>query len=610
MAEAPATTTTSIHPPTPPADDAAEANIPLLSIPEPRTLVQERRPAPEKNATNHNPPRKFDWAGSWTMEIASAIFSATCLILLVVFLYYVDGTDYNTWHYRLLPNTVASTIVTVAKATLLLVVSSSLSQLKYDHPNQRTPLYHIQVLDQASRGPWGSLEVLWRWRLQPGLITAGAFLTVFSLAIDPLAQQILSYPLIRIKAPTSNGLTYAQCTHSYSTQAMTGLIADLASYAVDPDMLEAIISGLGGQSTGLEPFCSTGDCEYPDFISLGICSSCSDVTAASTQLCTLAPYSVVNIADHSVIFNHSVAINCIYTSPTNHTIAPQIWPATMSGGETEINVYRQPWTSTVTSSEHATPHISSFLSARYANPKLTYTTQNTTAWEAKPTLTECTLSYCERHYTHNFYNATGHRTLTTTNSQILGNASSIDPHFTVFPSLNRSTATNYTVDDSTIQSLNDMLEGIFNSTLLGSLSDPTNTYALLLYNSNNLTESMAQMATAMTDVMRSRSGSGSSNVDGAAYTSRTVIHVRWGWIAVPVAAVIWGVGVLMGTAARSKGSILWKASVWPLVLGRVRMRAGRELVDMEEPRVDWVVGVMKEVEVIREDGFPVVWAEV
>ncbi|EHA23349.1 hypothetical protein ASPNIDRAFT_37356 [Aspergillus niger ATCC 1015] len=228
-------------------------------------------------------------------------------------------------------------------------------------------------------------------------------------------------------------------------------------------MLEAIISGLGGQSTGLEPFCSTGDCD---------------------------------------IFNHSVAVNCIYTSPTNHTIAPQIWPATF-------------------------------------------------------------------------------------------------------------TATNYTVDDSTIQSLNDMLEGIFNSTLLGSLSDPPNTYALLLYNSNNLTESMAQMATAMTDVVRSRSGSGSSNVDGATYTSRTVIHVRWSWIAVPVAAVIWGVGVLMGTATRSKGSILWKASVWPLVLGRVKMRAGRELVvDMEEPRVDWVVGVMKGVEVIREDGFPVVWAEV
>lgn len=57
----------------------------------------------------------------------------------------------------------------------------------------------------------GSLEVL--WTTTPGLSTVGALLMISSVAVDPLAQQVSSFPE-RI-VPSPNETAYIQAAHEY-----------------------------------------------------------------------------------------------------------------------------------------------------------------------------------------------------------------------------------------------------------------------------------------------------------------------------------------------------------------------------------------------------------
>lgn len=234
----------------------------------------------------------FDWNGSWVWEITGATLSMICMALLVGFLKYVDGKMYQDWEYSISPNAVASVIVTIAKGAVLIPVSSCLSQMKWNHSESRPrPIYNMQMLDQASRGPWGAIEVI--WRVKPGLATVGAILTILAVAVDPFAQQILAFPSNRVQL--HNETAYVQAAHGYITAwsragdfRLEGTQHELSPNEIEPTMQLAILNGLAQTYKPLGPVCPTKDCEYPDFVTFGTCSTCEDVTAASTQMCRAA----------------------------------------------------------------------------------------------------------------------------------------------------------------------------------------------------------------------------------------------------------------------------------------------------------------------------------
>jgi hypothetical protein len=115
---------------------------------EPDELIQEEPSSLSKKTRAHGILQKldrYDWAGSWSWEVASLVFSVICIAVLIAFLSYVNGRLYENWQYRASPNAIASLIVTNAKSAMLISVSSSISQLKWNHTqsSKPTPLYHI-----------------------------------------------------------------------------------------------------------------------------------------------------------------------------------------------------------------------------------------------------------------------------------------------------------------------------------------------------------------------------------------------------------------------------------------------------------------------------------
>lgn len=161
----------------------------------------ERKPVP----TNRGPQARSGvqksplglWARCtnwWYWEIGAAILSLAFMLAVVGILFSIHGKPLASWTLSIQPNSLIPVFVTLAKASLLFAVEACVSQLKWLHFEQAThPLDELQTFDSASRGPLGSLVLLWKMRGRAIIASTGALSTIIALAVDPFAQQIISY---------------------------------------------------------------------------------------------------------------------------------------------------------------------------------------------------------------------------------------------------------------------------------------------------------------------------------------------------------------------------------------------------------------------------------
>ncbi|KAF6814281.1 hypothetical protein CSOJ01_04172 [Colletotrichum sojae] len=116
-----------------------------------------------------------------------------CLIIAVLFR--VQDTKLASWTWEIQPSSVISVLTTISKTAMMVPIASCISQLKWRHMQLRPrPLNHLQVFDDASRGPWGSAIMAWKLPFQSLLGWALALVTIVALGIEPSAQNILDFP--------------------------------------------------------------------------------------------------------------------------------------------------------------------------------------------------------------------------------------------------------------------------------------------------------------------------------------------------------------------------------------------------------------------------------
>jgi hypothetical protein len=96
----------------------------------------------------------------WTAEIAWVVFSVLMLIALVVVLKRFDGVPMPRWSAGVTLNTVIALLSTLARSAFIIPCIESVSQLKWVWFRRERPLGDLQVFDEASRGPWGSIKLL------------------------------------------------------------------------------------------------------------------------------------------------------------------------------------------------------------------------------------------------------------------------------------------------------------------------------------------------------------------------------------------------------------------------------------------------------------------
>jgi hypothetical protein len=97
----------------------------------------------------------------WWPEFLSCLVSFACLVALVLVLRAYDGQPLPTWSGGITLNTVVALLSTVCRTLFVIAASQALSQAKWNwFKTSPRPLADLSAFDDASRGPWGSLKLV------------------------------------------------------------------------------------------------------------------------------------------------------------------------------------------------------------------------------------------------------------------------------------------------------------------------------------------------------------------------------------------------------------------------------------------------------------------
>ncbi|RJE18263.1 hypothetical protein PHISCL_09399 [Aspergillus sclerotialis] len=487
----------------------------------------------------------FDWAGSWIWEIGGAALSIVCIALLIGFLAYVNRKPYPNWQYQASPNTVVSIIVTVAKAAMLAPVSSCLSQLKWTQYQTPTPLYHIHVLDEASRGPWGAFQLLWVFT--PSLATVGAVLAILALAIDPFAQQILSYPSHHVLP--ANETASVQRAQEY----IPGIRAD------DP---------------------ATGGLPAP--LQIAILNRISEARTPSSQLAL--QYVTEN-------WEYGRRGDALVLDRREWTCVTKLRNEEIFGIKNAIASLLE------VDYAHNTIYTLENATKFEEKPKIT-----------QCGVFFCEKQYTDNYFSlhHHQVQPSRSQPLFVKNDSMEPSTIRL---FLPPGTKTLSENSTYITDGNTFGLLNSQLTRLLNTTSPFA-SDMSTNYEMFIILSNfkNINETLTSLTTSLTDVIRASPYS--IQVLGQAFRTTTFISVRWPWIIFPTAAVLLSTVLLMVTAITSRRlhTVGWKSCVLELLVGRLETRPEHALGPLRN--VDEMQRMSKKIKVtMRDDGGTVSFVE-
>ena len=101
----------------------------------------------------------------WLIELSACGGSLLALFAILIFLHSYDGRAQPDWPYHITINSVISWFTTLMKALMLVSITACLSQANWIHfRTQPHAFKDFLVYDSASRGPRGSLQLLWNFR--------------------------------------------------------------------------------------------------------------------------------------------------------------------------------------------------------------------------------------------------------------------------------------------------------------------------------------------------------------------------------------------------------------------------------------------------------------
>lgn len=147
---------------------------------------------PSYTSKQQEPKDHFDFFRFWWLELLCCVVFIGALVAVVVTIRPYEEHPLPQWPYHLSINSLIAIYVVILKAAILLVAAEGLNQLKWRWFYQDRPLRDLLSYDSASRGPWGSLVLLWRLRGRQLVSSCGAFITLAALITDPFAPQVIA----------------------------------------------------------------------------------------------------------------------------------------------------------------------------------------------------------------------------------------------------------------------------------------------------------------------------------------------------------------------------------------------------------------------------------
>jgi Protein of unknown function (DUF3176) len=524
------------------------------------------RTKPERSDSNVQVRRKDSFAERWWIfEILALIISFLSLVTLTVILIRYNGRPLTDWTSHISLNAVVSVTSAISRSLLVYPLTAGLSQWKWltyrKHP---FPLSKLQHFDDAASGPWGALQLFFRPPYPP-FIALGAFAMGVAVAFEPFVQQSLTFPSRQIVVGEAFMPRSTFFNVSFDQSTRYGAAMEVAIYQ------NMVGLGTPAVKSTISPNCKTGNCEWKQYTSIGVCSQCADIT---NKLVHTYPNSTI---EWDTCLQYNLTQGCPYT---------------VSGPNGRLSVS---WDGGL---QTTVMNITTFDQSAYSVDGFTYTALANVSVIGQTSVKEtvgfdCVFSSCAKVYTGSVVNGVfSERVLgsyfntTPVNTSVYPFMYGHDPTpglrlFTTIPgsALLSGQDEVLSVDYDNIGAISGALSATLGpevgqvGVVYGSINSDNRTFSydpsggssspqlLALYANGmeNFPQAMESVADGLTNYMRLAS---TETAVGLTTGPQVYIHVRWIWLALPFALEVFAMTFLVGTLGFTLRSDVpaWKVS--------------------------------------------------
>lgn len=264
LPEAPSTSETLVDPQHPPREDSIEPTTKFTHTTHPRRSL-----------------RLSYWA-IWKYESAACLIVLTTPVVIFATLYPHNGQPLPQWPFGVSINSLLSVYALILKASTAIILTSCIGQLQWKwFASEPRPLYDMVRFDQATRDASGALKLIWRQGTRQPLTTLGCAITILAFAIDPFMQQLLRPEDCSVELPVDSMAASLPVATLFEGYGFFGTSEDITtSENIAFKAIEnAVYSGVFNNKQDVIWQCPTGNCTFPPYGTIGLCSSCEDVSA-------------------------------------------------------------------------------------------------------------------------------------------------------------------------------------------------------------------------------------------------------------------------------------------------------------------------------------------
>jgi len=229
----------------------------------------------------------------WWHETACCFLVVGALVGTVAMVWSFDNKPLPHWPYRLSINTFIAAFSVLLKTSAGLVLAEALSHIKWTELRTPRTLRSFTVHDDASRGPWGAVALLWNDKGRH-ISSLGALIIILILFMEPFTQQIVSfYDCIEVNQNETGAIPrtnfYQQAT-GFNMQGTTNIPWALRN-AIDQGLFAT-------NKPQLDHLCPSGNCTFEgSYSSLGFCSKCEDRTPELIRVPWPNPFNITPVPE-------------------------------------------------------------------------------------------------------------------------------------------------------------------------------------------------------------------------------------------------------------------------------------------------------------------------
>ena len=344
------------------------------------------------------------------------------------------------------------------------------------------------------------------------------------LLFDPFLQQVVVYPSRLV--PAANVAIVVR-SERYGARSHEDL--PLPS-VVDLSMKAAIYNGVfaigNDAERGIDHICSTGNCTWSEFSSLAVCNKCENVTSLVVKDCGDTGCYKLSLPNGPVLSGLGGQINSSVTNISS------------SLNDIQASVFR----------------FTSLVSNRVSDPNDAFAI-------------ECAMWYCVQTYATSVRDAVINQDVLASwrnDSATLAQHSDLIYNVSASGLNTKANSSTFSVAFLAAEALNSFMSDTFTGS--GGINNSGSAFSSdvqqALYNTQNISARIDNLAVAMTNNIRQQNNSLTGPAHGTTWKAETYVHVRWAWFSYPVVvaalAIIFLTGSVMETAYRD--ILVWKAN--------------------------------------------------